>query len=290
MGPGDTLLVPDMGLLRINRYAPDGAALGSFPIRIENGIPLAISATRSGVIAEQVRALALPDMPARDTLDYIVTLATDGSVLDTLLRFRPGGTLDLSDPNDPRVTIYSPEPAWDLAEDGRLYFGLNDQYRISVYGPDGRVERIFTKPFRRTRITERDQERMMDAYENLVREMVPPAQQEIALQQIRAMYRFADFYPAFASIQNGPRGSIWVQHIRPPSSLGDDEAWNPIEDVGASDWDVFGQDGRFLGVVTMPPRFTPRLVVGNKLYGVWRDEYDVQYVKRYAIAGTGPGR
>jgi len=61
MGPGDTLLVPDLANQRVNRYAPDGASLGSFPLRIEDGIPMSIVATRTGVIAEQVRPLSLPD-------------------------------------------------------------------------------------------------------------------------------------------------------------------------------------------------------------------------------------
>ena len=87
VGPGDTLLVPDLGNQRVNRYAPDGTSLGSFPLRIEQGIPMSIVATRTGVVAEQVRPISLPDLPARDGLDVIVTLATDGSVIDTLMRF-----------------------------------------------------------------------------------------------------------------------------------------------------------------------------------------------------------
>ena len=56
MGPGDTLLVPDLGNQRINRYAPDGTSLGSFrldrsphliwqraqSVRIEADPPLAV--------------------------------------------------------------------------------------------------------------------------------------------------------------------------------------------------------------------------------------------------------
>jgi len=41
---------------------------------------------------------------------------------------------------------------------------------------------------------------------------------------------------------------------------------------------VFDREGKFLGVVTMPPRFQPRLFHEDKIYGVWRDNLDVQYV------------
>ena len=55
------------------------------------------------------------------------------------------------------------------------------------------------------------------------------------------------------------------------------------QDIGSRDWDVFDPTGRFLGVVTMPPRFTPRIILGGKIYGIWRDDLDVQYVVRLRI-------
>ena len=36
----------------------------------------------------------------------------------------------------------------------------------------------------------------------------------------------------------------------------------------------------------MPPRFSPRNIVGNKLYGVFRDDLDVQYAVRMRIVGV----
>jgi hypothetical protein len=287
MGPGDTLLVPDLANQRVNRYAPDGTSLGSFPLRLENGIPMAINATRTGVIAEQVRPLSLPDRPAKDSLDVIVTLGTDGTILDTLMSFEPGGTLELGG-SQPRMTLFSPEPIWQLADDLRLFFGISDNYRISVYDTAGALTQIITMPFTQDPVTERDQEMVMEFFEQQVRDNVPPALHEQAIGQFRQMTRFADFYPAFASIQMGPEGSIWVQHIQSPSALSEEqlESWNFLEDIGAREWDVLDADGRFMGVMTMPPRFAPRVIVGNDVYGVWRDDVDVQYVVRFTIVGV----
>ena len=64
------------------------------------------------------------------------------------------------------------------------------------------------------------------------------------------------------------------------------ETFNFVEDIGAKDWDVFDAEGRFLGVVTMPPRFSPRSIVGDKIYGVFRDDLDVQYAVRMRIVGV----
>ena len=63
-----------------------------------------------------------------------------------------------------------------------------------------------------------------------------------------------------------------------------------LEDFGAPDWDVFDAQGRYLGVVEMPQGFTPKLFREDKIFGVWRDELDVQYVLRLRIVGDlGPG-
>ncbi len=284
MGPGDTLLVPDLGNQRINRYAPDGTSLGSFRLEIEKGLPMAINATRSGVIVEQVRPLALPDQPVRDTMDAIVKLASDGTVLDTLKRFPSGGTINLGGAT-PELNFFSAEPVWQIMEDMRLCFGVNDNYSIEVYSPDGVLERIIRKPFTQNPVAERDQEMMVEAMVELWTEAGVPPQ---AIPQLRQIIHFGEFYPAFAAIQRGPGGTMWVQHIQSPSELSEEdlESFNLIEDMGAKDWDVFDAEGRFLGVVTMPPRFSPRSIVGNKLYGVFRDDLDVQYAVRMRIVGV----
>ena len=42
--------------------------------------------------------------------------------------------------------------------------------------------------------------------------------------------------------------------------------------------DVFDAEGRFMGVLALPDRFQPLRVSGDRIYGVWRDELDVQHV------------
>ncbi|MBI4543404.1 MAG: hypothetical protein HY705_10265 [Gemmatimonadetes bacterium] len=46
-------------------------------------------------------------------------------------------------------------------------------------------------------------------------------------------------------------------------------------------------DCRYLGVVEMPLRFQPMRFVGWQIYGVQRDELDVQYVVRVRIVTRG---
>jgi hypothetical protein len=282
MGPGDTLLVPDLGNQRVNRYAPDGTSLGSFPLRIENGIPMSIVATRTGVVAEQIRPLSLPDRPAPDSMDVIITLTTNGEVLDTIMAFAPGKTFDFV---NNKQTLFAPEPVWTLADDMRLFFGRTNEYRITVHDPNGNVVRIITKPVTPTPVTDRDQEMIWDVIEQQVRDNVPPeAFAEIMARQRQAL-QFAETFPVFVSMSIGPNGSVWVQHLRPPADVTEAEleTYDMTQDIGSRDWDVFDPQGRYLGVVTMPPRFTPRLILEGKIYGVWRDDLDVQYVMRLNV-------
>lgn len=80
-------------------------------------------------------------------------------------------------------------------------------------------------------------------------------------------------------------GSTWVQHVQPISELDEEELATlgmPVF-VGSPEWDVFDSQGRFLGVVTMPSRFTPTVFRGDRVYGVWQDEQDVPYVVRLRV-------
>jgi hypothetical protein len=70
-----------------------------------------------------------------------------------------------------------------------------------------------------------------------------------------------------------------MQRVDPEASL--DEV--RMEDLqagrcGAPYWDVFDGGGAYLGVVEMPAGFTPMRFVEDRLYGVHRDELEVQRV------------
>lgn len=85
-----------------------------------------------------------------------------------------------------------------------------------------------------------------------------------------------------------PDGSPWVQPVRAPGDLSDEDLdlYDFVEDFGASAREVFDRSGRFPGVVTMPRRFQPRLFAGDAIYWVARDELDVQSVVRLRIVRT----
>jgi hypothetical protein len=282
---GDTLFVPDLPNRRVNLYAPDGSEAGSFPLELEKGLPMVWRGTATGIVACQVRPLSLPNAPARDSMDAIVLFSTSGSVTDTVFKFPSGGTLNLGG-GTPEINLYSPESVWDITGEAGLLYGVNNDYRISVYDQGGNLERVVSMPFELKPVAETDRRVIMEFLERAWTDAGVPPQ---ALAQLRQIVHFGEFFPAFSAVLAGPRGSIWVQHVQPASELSEEELedYNLIEESGAPRWDVFDAQGRYLGVVEMPPKFAPRLIRGNQIYGVWRDELDVQYVVRLRIIGVG---
>ncbi len=184
------------------------------------------------------------------------------------------------------MKLFTPEPIWTLASNGGIWHGVNDDYRIGLY-EGGSLTRIVTKPFELSPVTDRDQEAILAAMKNAMEGLgLPPRAWQILSQGVS----FADDFPAYAQFLGGPHGSLWVQHLVVPSELSDDELrdFNPQTGLGAPDWDVFDRQGHFLGTLEMPDRFQPLRFLGDRIYGIWQDEMDVQYVLKLRITGL-PG-
>jgi hypothetical protein len=299
---GDTVLVPDMGQMRLTRYAPDGTALGSTPVNVADGIPLRWDIMPDRRIVQQSRPIQMQgaqgetappgaqaeatqadETPGENRPDLLLVRGADGAVLDTLMVLPAGQSFQLQR-GGLTMRIFEPEPIWAVDGRGRIVFGINSEYSLRVHGDDGSLQRVITKPFVREPVTEADR----TAFMRFIREAwsnagMPPAQ----VDQLAQGIEFADHYPAFASLLGGPHGSIWVQHVRSAQQVAASGGEFSAMDVGASDWDVFDPDGRFLGMLSLPDRFQPMRVVEDRLYGVWRDDLDVQHVLVVQVVGEG---
>jgi hypothetical protein len=285
MGPGDTLMALDIRNQRLNRITSEGTALASFPFSMTDGIPLSMQANRSGDLALQLRPWGAAGQPPAQTLeDVIVIPNSDWTLNDSVLTFPSGEGQRYTAGGPPQYNIGAPEAAWDLSEDGTLLFGVSDEYRIEVRAYDGTLLRVVKKPFVPRPFSERDKE----AYRNFLRDAYRQAGSPEEIEEfLRHNVRFNEHLPAFAAIRAGPARTIWVQHAQAPSDLDDTayQKFDNIRDGGAPEWDVFDLEGRFLGVVTMPERFAPSMFRDRMIYGVWRDELDVEYVLRLRIVG-----
>ena len=60
----------------------------------------------------------------------------------------------------------------------------------------------------------------------------------------------------------------------------------PAAAVRVRGWGLFDVDGRWLGSLSLPPRFRLTDVEEDRILGVWRDELDVERVREYQLVGT----
>lgn len=283
VGPGDTLFVPDAMQQRVNRFLPDGTAAGSFPLPMTGGLAIRWAHLPGGRFAQETRPIPIPGQQNATNVHAVLVRGTDGAVLDTLLRLPEGQSFRMQG-GAPQIRIFEPEPVWDVWPDGSAVSAVNTDYRIEVRAPDGRLVRIVKRPFDRSPVTESDQQKIRRAMESVFEQQgVPP----IVRQQLVQSIGFADHYPAFYIVAAGPEWTIWVQHGQTAETAAASGTLNP-EDLGAPEWDVFDADGRYLGVVRFPERFRAMRFIGNDIYGVWRDELDVQHVMRLRVIGINP--
>lgn len=275
---GDTLFVPDAMQQRVHRFLADGTEVGSFPIPLTEGISTKWKLLPDGRLAQEVRPAPTPNQdPAAQQV--VLVRAGDGAIVDTLLHLPLGQTLRFQG-GTARVRLFEPEPLWDVGDDGRMIQGVNSDYRIEIRTPDGELARIVTRPFQRQDVTEADRQAFIDLFDEMFeRQGVPPQARQLTLQTLE----FADHYPAYMMIAAGPDGTLWVQHIQSAAEVAAAGGSFDAQNVGAPEWDVFDEDGRFLGVVAFPDRFQPFHFRGDAVYGLWRDDIDVQHVMRLRI-------
>lgn len=82
--------------------------------------------------------------------------------------------------------------------------------------------------------------------------------------------------PAFDRLLVDRAGQLWVRQ--------GSTAFGGSSSDDVTEWSVFGPNGRWLGDVTMPPRFLPTDIGSDYVLGVSRDVDDVEQVALYRLA------
>jgi hypothetical protein len=292
--PDGRVVLRDPRNARLQVYSATGEPLATWPIRgnFNTSNPLVVDT------AARVHTQILLD-PEASVMDWKMGLlaidSESGEPVDTV----PAPTWDYEPPRlvAQRVSEggtstsvngvpFSPSTSWAFSPLGYMVGGLSTRYAIDLYHPDGPVLRI---------------ERVYDP--------VPVAPGEKANREDIARWNMRqtqpdwtwngpaipDRKPPFRDIYVGRDGRIWVMVHQPgeriPADQVDDRGSGP-NPRPATRWrerpafDVFEPDGTYLGRVLAPVELSPYptpIFDGTRVWGVVRDELDVQYITRFRV-------
>jgi hypothetical protein len=277
VGRADTIFLPDTRNQRVQRFLSNGSDAGSFTLSPNDGIPLKWRIRPDGALLQEVRTLPSPK-PGEERI-LLLARAGDGEVLDTLVEMPVGDAMVIQN-GQPQMRMFAAEPLWTVLTDGRIINGRNSEYRLEVRTVGGILEQIVRRPFQRRSFSESDQRDLRARLRQALGDQPPSPARDRMLESMT----YAEHYPVYAELFGGPDGTIWVRHAKDVSSMNDSdlEAFD-VRAVGASTYDVFDSEGRFMGVVATPDGFEPLRSRGEYVYGVDRDDLGVENVVRLRV-------
>ena len=285
---GDSaVVVADYSLARVSIFDLEGGLLATVPVPAR---PMGLSWTLddSGDFVYRGQTIGRRDGGGFSFWDAIVAMdvETPGR-LDTLLVMDYPAT-DLGSPGNLRVPLIVNSPFWDRLDDGRIAWSSLDRNEVRVHAPDGRLVLIVRSDAWRKRPASRaDGEAMRELLRTKLTALGGVAETADGPNVV-----FPDSLPAITAVRAGPIYTIWVQRMGGVESI-DPVAVNapgPADAFGGGTWDVLGSEGAFLGVVRLPARFRLMEVADGAVYGVLRDDMDVQWVVRLRLESSVAGR
>ena len=284
------ILLRDPANARIQVYAPDGEPLDEW--RIRGGF----NTSNRMIVDPQDRAYTLILLDAEaDVADWrpgLVQVLPDGTPGDTLERPDTGFqeswiearvTDDEGGTSASITTVpFTPAEHSDLTPSGYFFHGISTDYAITLLKPEGalRIEKSW-EPVSVARGEKSEEEAFA----------------------VRDMRRtdpgwtwdgdpIPDVKPPYSGIFAGEDGTIWVR-VSTAAVKRSDPDYDPAEPGAIADewhepwlFDVFDEQGRYLGAVRAPDGFQtyPRPIFTREVVlGTVRDEYDVQSVVRFRV-------
>ena len=177
---------------------------------------------------------------------------------------------------------YVPKAMWSLTPAGELVVGCPRRYAFDVVHADGSVTRV-SRPW--VPVEASEEERDFHA-------------------RFGRMGQVPELRPAYAALLPADDGRIWVWPIHP--NVREALPQETVEQFGVTHtwviawqgaFDVFDADGTWRAVVRLPDdaRFSgyptePDVVLrGDTIWAVARDDFEVEYVVRYEVAGLSGG-
>lgn len=268
---GDTLVIWDWRLRRLSYFDRLGNLIRDHRPELPFSVGRFSYRPDGRLWAQRGPAYFMPPRPEVDGTGWLVLLDLAAESADTILRWEENSSFSVRTENfmtvQPRP--YAPQLEWTAARDGRVYVGRGTEYAIDVYAPDGERVRTLTRLHTRHPPSQVEIDSVSAELEARLEEQYDPPMAD----RIRKAFEISELKPATGQLIVSDDGYLWVR------TYSENDSQRTL-------WDVFDPEGRYLTQVALPVRFTIHRITSDALYGSFRDEYDVPYVKRYVRAGT----
>jgi hypothetical protein len=196
---------------------------------------------------------------------------------DTLLRIDlpPDNEMSMTG-NSIKMKMNMRVPQLQLAGDGgaRVLLAQSDTYRIRLMSPDGKTTNTLTRTVTRHRYSSAEVARYKQQADSALDKAMKSAPAGAAGRGIprpEIEYILPEYAPAVGRMIAGDRFILVSRST-------------DFDQAREIDWDVLGYDGKLLGTLRLPPAFRARSLRGDRLFGVEKDEFDVESVAVYRIA------
>ena len=246
------------------------------------------------------RIVSLPDIhvvAVADQFEILSQFPCDGQYQLTLLVLPPVPTLDGQLPNDlgshvgkiititdaiPMIGFHcgslwfeyaatvsdpagSPSLTRIVSLPDTLFVSVGDQFEVLVIPLEGGSPELIQRDYELVRLTEDD------FVEFLIEAMAGTRiGDQIPWNSIRRNFPEEQTRPAITSLRLDAEGNLWVEEGR-----------TDYDSPGI--WHVYGPSHSYLATATMPSRFRPFDIGTESVLGVWRDDFDVEYVQLRGI-------
>jgi hypothetical protein len=271
VGPSGQVWAYDFSLRRITWFSPDGEEAGLTSLAMEPPVLTAVGALPDGTFllkqlwgAVQVSEASVSGL-RRDPVAW-VRFDDGGALIDSLGSY-PGREVYLYDENGRGVMSTPPfaRNSVGTIRGERVVVGDQESFELGEYDTQGALLRVIRIPDRVEDVGPAE----LEAYIQGRLATYPPERHPSIRQSLEEMPA-PNTLPAYGGMISDSRGNLWVG------------AWAMFPEV-APFWTLFDEDGRWLGVVEVPPNFFPMDIGEDWVLGVERDEMDVEYVTLYPL-------
>lgn len=204
----------------------------------------------------------------------------DGVMLDSVTAI-PTKRLAARPPLNAEGRLWLSQVPWDgapalVVSGDQLFVGFPDRFEILVYDRAGALRKILRTPGTREPISRAERAEYDRRFDQWVAEY--PADRNRTVRVLDS--ELPPERPAFRSLLVAEDGSIWLRELA-FHDAGWPEMFPPGPGAPPVVWYVLGQGGGWLGQLRLPARLTVHAITSNTVYGVFRDEEDVEQVRRY---------